>query len=38
MACEVVLFEHLLWMLENADPKAIQSDSGLEMVDFYACH
>ncbi|KAK9055565.1 hypothetical protein SSX86_026649 [Deinandra increscens subsp. villosa] len=33
--CEVVLFEHLLWMIENADP---QPDAGLhELVDFYAC-
>ncbi|MED6156082.1 hypothetical protein PIB30_011544 [Stylosanthes scabra] len=31
VACEVVLFEHLLWMLENGDP---QPD---ELVDFYAC-
>ncbi|XP_057430851.1 auxin-responsive protein SAUR76-like [Lotus japonicus] len=34
VACEVVLFEHLLWMLENADP---QPDSLDELVDFYAC-
>ncbi|CAL9136262.1 unnamed protein product [Musa textilis] len=32
--CEVVLFEHLLWMLENADP---QPESQDEMVDFYSC-
>ncbi|URE10200.1 Auxin-responsive SAUR protein family member [Musa troglodytarum] len=32
--CEVVLFEHLLWMLENADP---QPESLDEMVDFYSC-
>ncbi|XP_010261727.1 PREDICTED: uncharacterized protein LOC104600475 [Nelumbo nucifera] len=32
--CEVVLFQHLLWMLENADP---QPDSLDELVDFYAC-
>ncbi|GJX52805.1 auxin-responsive protein SAUR50-like protein [Tanacetum coccineum] len=32
--CEVVLFEHLLWMIENADP---QPDSLHELVDFYAC-
>ncbi|KAL5698224.1 hypothetical protein ACHQM5_029291 [Ranunculus cassubicifolius] len=32
--CEVVLFEHLLWMLENADP---QPESLDELVDFYAC-
>ncbi|CAH1441888.1 unnamed protein product [Lactuca virosa] len=32
--CEVVLFEHLLWMIENADP---QPDALHELVDFYAC-
>ncbi|KAH0451550.1 hypothetical protein IEQ34_018849 [Dendrobium chrysotoxum] len=32
--CEVVLFEHLLWMLENAEP---QPESLDELVDFYAC-
>ncbi|KAL8254553.1 hypothetical protein R6Q59_032774 [Mikania micrantha] len=32
--CEVVLFEHLLWMIENADP---QPESLHELVDFYAC-
>lgn len=32
--CEVVLFEHLLWMLENADP---QPESLEELVEFYAC-
>ncbi|MED6186802.1 hypothetical protein PIB30_070231 [Stylosanthes scabra] len=31
VACEVVLFEHLLWMLENGDPQPH------ELVDFYAC-
>ncbi|XP_030530620.1 auxin-responsive protein SAUR78 [Rhodamnia argentea] len=34
VACEVVLFEHLLWMLENADP---QPESMDELVEFYAC-
>ncbi|OIW00206.1 hypothetical protein TanjilG_29196 [Lupinus angustifolius] len=34
VACEVVLFEHLLWMLHNADP---QPESLDELVDFYAC-
>ncbi|XP_058729857.1 auxin-responsive protein SAUR78-like [Vicia villosa] len=34
VACEVVLFDHLLWMLENADP---QPESLGELVDFYAC-
>ncbi|XP_008803402.1 auxin-responsive protein SAUR76-like [Phoenix dactylifera] len=33
VGCEVVLFEHLLWMLENADP---QPDSLDELVEFYA--
>ncbi|XVF88950.1 hypothetical protein PTKIN_Ptkin19aG0092500 [Pterospermum kingtungense] len=34
VSCEVVLFEHLLWMLENADP---QPESLEELVEFYAC-
>ncbi|KAK7328696.1 hypothetical protein VNO77_22813 [Canavalia gladiata] len=34
VACEVVLFEHLLWMLEIADP---QPESLDELVEFYAC-
>ncbi|KAE8682601.1 hypothetical protein F3Y22_tig00111238pilonHSYRG00277 [Hibiscus syriacus] len=34
VSCEVVLFEHLLWMLENADP---QAESLEELVEFYAC-
>ncbi|CAN6541319.1 hypothetical protein ACFX13_018412 [Malus domestica] len=34
VACEVVLFEHLLWMLDNADP---QPESLNELVEFYAC-
>ncbi|XP_026429554.1 auxin-responsive protein SAUR78-like [Papaver somniferum] len=34
VGCEVVLFEHLLWMLQNADP---QPESLDEFVDFYAC-
>ncbi|XP_041006596.1 auxin-responsive protein SAUR76-like [Juglans microcarpa x Juglans regia] len=34
VACEVVLFEHLLWMLVNADP---QPESLDELVEFYAC-
>ncbi|KNA26129.1 hypothetical protein SOVF_000440 [Spinacia oleracea] len=32
--CEVVLFEHLLWMLENADPMPESLD---ELAGFYAC-
>ncbi|CAI0387538.1 unnamed protein product [Linum tenue] len=34
VGCEVVLFEHLLWMLENADPLPESVD---ELADFYAC-
>jgi hypothetical protein len=34
MVCEVVLFEHMLWMLENADP---QPESLDELVEYYAC-
>ncbi|XP_059311512.1 auxin-responsive protein SAUR78-like [Lycium barbarum] len=34
VGCEVVLFEHLLWMLENADP---QPESLDELVEFYSC-
>ncbi|KAK8931454.1 hypothetical protein KSP39_PZI016507 [Platanthera zijinensis] len=33
VGCEVVLFEHLLWMLENADHRTESLD---ELVDFYA--
>ncbi|CAI9780324.1 unnamed protein product [Fraxinus pennsylvanica] len=34
VGCEVVLFEHLLWMLENADPQPEALD---ELVEFYSC-
>lgn len=34
IGCEVVLFEHLLWMLQNADP---QPESLDELVEFYSC-
>ncbi|CAN8300875.1 unnamed protein product [Cochlearia groenlandica] len=34
VSCEVVLFEHLLWMLENADG---DDESVHELVEFYAC-
>ncbi|KAM2281148.1 hypothetical protein ACFX1S_041786 [Malus domestica] len=34
IACKVVLFEHLLGMLENADPQPELMD---ELVEFYAC-
>ncbi|GER36110.1 SAUR-like auxin-responsive protein family [Striga asiatica] len=32
VGCEVVMFEHLLWMLENADP---QPESLSELAEFY---
>ena len=35
IGCEVVLFEHLLWMLDNADDDT-QPESLDELVDFYA--
>ncbi|KAL6519233.1 hypothetical protein OROGR_018553 [Orobanche gracilis] len=34
IGCEVVLFEHLLWMLDNADP---HPESMSELAEFYAC-
>ncbi|KAJ0987472.1 hypothetical protein J5N97_005828 [Dioscorea zingiberensis] len=34
VGCEVVLFEHLLWMLENADPATESLD---DLVQFYEC-
>ncbi|KAG6538917.1 hypothetical protein ZIOFF_004069 [Zingiber officinale] len=34
VGCEVVLFEHLLWMLENGDPPPESVD---ELVQLYAC-
>ncbi|KAG6669019.1 auxin-responsive protein SAUR78-like [Carya illinoinensis] len=34
VACEVVLFEHLLWMLENAKTQLGSMD---ELVEFYTC-
>ncbi|PON62558.1 Small auxin-up RNA [Trema orientale] len=34
VACEVVLFEHLLWMLDNAE---VQLGSMDELVEFYTC-
>jgi hypothetical protein len=33
VACEVVLFEHLLWMLENAETQLGSMD---ELVEFYS--
>ncbi|XP_022999997.1 uncharacterized protein LOC111494314 isoform X2 [Cucurbita maxima] len=34
ISCEVVMFEHLLWMLENS---AAQLSSTEELVEFYTC-
>ncbi|KAJ8479228.1 hypothetical protein OPV22_022955 [Ensete ventricosum] len=34
VGCEVVLFDHLLWMLVNAD---LQPDSVDELVEYYTC-
>ncbi|KAL6144422.1 hypothetical protein ACLB2K_055115 [Fragaria x ananassa] len=34
VSCEVVLFEHLLWMLENAETQLGSMD---ELVEFYTC-
>ncbi|KAF5732092.1 hypothetical protein HS088_TW18G00781 [Tripterygium wilfordii] len=34
VACEVVLFEHLLWMLENGGSQLGSMD---ELIDFYTC-
>ncbi|KAK9101601.1 hypothetical protein Scep_025031 [Stephania cephalantha] len=36
VGCEVVLFEHLLWMLDNADAPP-HPDSLQELVEFYTC-
>lgn len=33
--CEVVLFDHLLWMLENGDPSVLGSESLEELADLY---
>lgn len=36
--CEVVLFDHLLWMLENSDPDDVAADGALEeLTQLYAC-
>ncbi|KAK7349329.1 hypothetical protein VNO77_06609 [Canavalia gladiata] len=34
VSCEVVLFEHLLWMLESAETQLGSMD---ELVEFYSC-
>ncbi|XP_027337779.1 auxin-responsive protein SAUR78 [Abrus precatorius] len=36
VSCEVVLFEHLLWMLESAETET-QLGSMDELVEFYSC-
>ena len=33
--CEVVLFDHLLWMLENGDPNNLSSESLQELAELY---
>ena len=36
---EVVLFEHLVWILENSDPESIPTKSTLEdLAEFYICN
>ncbi|KAI4379586.1 hypothetical protein MLD38_005864 [Melastoma candidum] len=35
--CEVVLFEHLLWMLGDDSDRHDRPESVNELVDFYAC-
>lgn len=36
IACEVVLFEHLLWLIETNDPEAKQMEcADSELLDFY---
>ncbi|XP_047324538.1 auxin-responsive protein SAUR78-like [Impatiens glandulifera] len=38
VSCEVVLFEHLLWMLKNTDSSTyFDSNSMDELVEFYTC-
>ncbi|KAF8059353.1 hypothetical protein N665_1230s0018 [Sinapis alba] len=37
VSCEVVLFEHLLWMLENVDADESGLESVHELVEFYSC-
>ncbi|XP_045790176.1 auxin-responsive protein SAUR78-like [Trifolium pratense] len=37
VTCEVVLFEHLLWMLESAESETAQLGSMDELVEFYNC-
>lgn len=36
--CEVVLFDHLLWLLENADPEEVIKEGALEeLAQLYVC-
>ncbi|XP_058745464.1 auxin-responsive protein SAUR78-like [Vicia villosa] len=37
VSCEVVLFEHLVWMLESAESDETQLGSMDELVEFYHC-
>ncbi|XP_047309937.1 auxin-responsive protein SAUR76-like [Impatiens glandulifera] len=38
VSCEVVLFEHFLWMLKNTDSSTyFDSNSMDELVEFYTC-
>ncbi|CAN7005846.1 unnamed protein product, partial [Brassica rapa subsp. trilocularis] len=37
VSCEVVLFEHMLWMLENANADESGLESVHELVEFYSC-
>lgn len=37
VSCEVVLFEHLLWMLESSETETVQLGSMDELVEFYSC-
>ncbi|KAF8393679.1 hypothetical protein HHK36_021926 [Tetracentron sinense] len=34
IGCEVVMFDHLLWMLQHADPLPESLD---ELIEFYTC-
>lgn len=37
VGCEVVMFEHLMWMLEDESDRHDRPESVNELVDFYAC-
>ncbi|EFJ08996.1 hypothetical protein SELMODRAFT_170108 [Selaginella moellendorffii] len=36
ISCEVVMFEHLLWTLENYDPAELHGEALNELLDMYA--